>query len=147
MREVLLAAVKWVPEAWTADGRLNTTGLSGHFTEHKYPLSQPTLHRLLVAEQKKPRRLHPDTVEALHAVLKIPRSMLRGEPMSADTERAILQHGLDVFLLAQKLAELPPSYREVLNKQVDEWLKREADLKKASEPSSVVSITRRSPPQ
>jgi hypothetical protein len=143
LREVLLSAVKWVPDAWTADERLNTTGLQRYFKDQGHPISQPTLHRLLVGTSSKPRKLQPETIEALHAVLKIPRSMLRGDPMSADTERATLQYGLDVFLLAQKIAELPPTFRNAINTQIDEWLKRETHLKKSPD-DSVVSMTRRS---
>ena len=148
--EILLAAAKWVPGVWTAEGNLNRTALSRYFEDQGHPLSQPTLHRLFAdktpVDKKSPRKLSPETVEAVHAVLKIPRSMLRGEPMSADTERAITQFGLDVFLLAQRIAELPFEYRENLVAQIDERLKREADLKKALEAGTVIPINRRSSP-
>lgn len=143
LRDLVLAAVKWVPEAWTADERLNTTGLGRHFEKQGYPLSQPTLHRLLVAKQEKPRELKPETIEALHAVLKIPRNLLRGEPMGADTERAISQFGLDVYLLAQKLGELPEEYRKILNNQVEEWLRQQRTLKKSADDANIIPITRR----
>lgn len=145
LREILLSAVRYVPGVWTAEGKLNRTALSRYFENQGHKLSQPTLHRLFEEPVKRsPRKLAPETIEAVHAVLKIPRGMLRGEPMSADTERAITQFGLDVFLLAQKLVELSPEYRSTLTAQIDERLKLEASLKKALESGTVIPINRKS---
>lgn len=144
MRDLLLSGAKFVPGVWNAEGNLNSTALSRYFEAQGHPISQPTLHRLL-SDKRSPRTISAETIEALAEVLRIPRSLLRGEQMSADTERAITQFGLDVFLLAQKIAGLPPEYRDTLNYQIDERLKREMDLKKALENGSVIPITRKPP--
>lgn len=143
LREALEAALQWIPDARMANGRPNTSALERHFEKKGAPLSQSTLHRLFADKSDKPRKLDAKTIEALHAVLKIPRSILRGEAMSADTERAMVQYGLDVFLLAQKIAELPVPTRELISRQIDELLIHEQDLKKSFESGNVTPLHRK----
>lgn len=143
--EILDAAARSVPDLWSSDGELVLSRVADYLKKKGHPVSQPTLHRHYTGSREKPRKLDSRVVEAFHAVFKVPRSMLRGDPMSADTERAIVQWGLDVFLLAQKIAELPSSTRDSINRQIEDLLQREAELKKAYEGSSVTPIRRSTP--
>jgi hypothetical protein len=144
-KEILDAAARSVPDLWSSDGGLVLSRVAEYFKKKGHPVSQPTLHRHYTGDRERPRKLDSRVVEAFYAVFRVPRSMLRGEPMSADTERAVVQWGLDVFLLAQKIAELPSPTRDLINRQIEDLLQREAELKKAYESAGVVPISRRSP--
>lgn len=127
-KEILEEASKSVPGLHTADGRLNLTAVAKYYERRGHPVSQPTLHRLYKGEHK---TLSRDTLEATHLVFRIPRAILRGEPMRPEMEDLLADYKLSTLLLAQKIESLPKEFRDAINAQVEAYLDQREQLSRA----------------
>ena len=140
-REILDSATRLVPRLRKSDGSINLSAVSSHCKEHGHPVSQSTLYRHYWGEQDA-RELSQETIDALCLVFRLPRSLLEGDAIGADMEKALTKVSLETLLLAEKIQRLPMKARDNLLNQVEEILDREEQLKRAFEDSNVVPIDR-----
>ena len=139
-REIVEAAAKAVPEVWDGDGSLNLSALSRYYKRKGHYVSQPTFTRLFKGQHKSPSA---DVVEATHAVLRVPRSLLRGEPMAADVEELLGRYPLSTLLLAKRLEDLPATSRRRIFELIEEAYDKEEQIRRLAEISpNVTSIKR-----
>jgi hypothetical protein len=120
-------AARLIPWVWNADGQLNLTALARYYEEKGHPVSQPTLHRLFEGKHKP----SDGVILATELVLRVPRSILRGEPMAADYDKLLGNQRLSTILLAQKLEELPKSVRDPILQLIDNEITKQEQLAKA----------------
>lgn len=137
-RELLTAAAKSVPELWTQDGELNLTAVARYCAKKGQKISQPTLHRHF--EGSKHKELSQGTIDAISKVFRIPRNLLRGEPMAAEFEKLLTDYKLSTLLLAQKIELLPESVRRNILNQIEDALEREEQLKRAYSQSNITPL-------
>lgn len=143
LRQLLKNAAETVEGLLDADGEVNTSAMARHTAKQGHPVSQATLHRIYnAADPSKPHRMKAEVVEALHLVFGIPRSMLRGEPMSAELEEILGRVPLTTLLLAEKLQKLDPKVRNNIKAQIDLEIERQAALKRAQTAGNVTPIRR-----
>jgi hypothetical protein len=141
-RETLNAAAKNIPGLWDFDNdKIRLPELSRYLRKKGCPVSQPTLHRHYNVKGK-PRELSGTVVEALHSGLGIPRSILRGEAMAADLERALVKNELSTLLLAERIEALPHKARLNILAQIEEITEREEHIKHAMARGNVTPIDR-----
>jgi hypothetical protein len=126
-KELVEAAAKAVPEVWDDDDVINLSALSRYYKKKGHPVSQATLSRLFNGKHKAPRA---DVVEATHVVLRIPRSMLRGDPMAADVEEILGRYSLSTLLLAKRLEDLPSSSRRRILEMIEEAYEKEEQIRR-----------------
>lgn len=135
-RDVIEAAAKPYPSLWKSDGTLNSTALARHYKSKGHPVAQGTLHRLLKGKHKE---VSKETVEATCAVFRVPKHLLRGDPVSAELEKLLVDYKLSTLLLAQKIESLPPdAYQSVVN-HLNSLIEREEQLKQLR-PDNVTRI-------
>lgn len=137
--DIVTAAAKTIPELWDQDGNLNLAAVARYYTRRGYPVTQPTLHRLFSGKHAQPSNR---VIEATHHVMRVPRSLLRGDPMSADLERLLTDYNLSTLLLARKLESLPQRVRDNIYNYVETEIDREEQLRRAIDSGSVSSIDR-----
>lgn len=143
-REAVEAAAKHIPSVWNAEEKLNETALARYYENKGYPITQPTLHRLLTGKHSEPS---PRVVEATYHVLGVPRSMLRGDPMPADIEKMLGDYHLSTLFLAKKLEALPRAVRKGIEQQIEAAFEQEEQLKHALlNRGNVTSFDREKPP-
>lgn len=139
-REIVEAAAKAVPTVWDDDGTINLSALSRYYGQKGHPVPQGTLSRLFDGTHKAPS---PKIVEATHAVLRVPRSLLRGDPMAADVEELLGRYPLSTLLLAKRLEDLPPTSRRRILELIEEAYEKEEQIRRLAESSpNVTSIKR-----
>lgn len=136
-RELLEAAAKPHKELWRGE-QLNLGALSRRFEKKGYRLSEASLSRILRGLQG----VGPDTVEAVHGAFGIPKSLLRGEPMSADVEKLLTDYKLSTLLLAKKLESLPKDFYYAISEQIEREMERERQLQDAYRSGNVTPIDR-----
>lgn len=140
--DIVTAAAKSIPELWDGDGKLNLTAVARYYERRGHPVTQPTLHRLFSGKHGQPSSR---VIEATHRVFpQVPRSLLRGDPMSSDLERLLTDYNLSTLFLAKKLEALPPRVRSNILNQIENEFEREEQLRKAIEAGSVTTIESRS---
>jgi len=137
-RQLIEAAAKPYRELWKGDGKLSLGALARRYTAKGHPLSEASLSRILRGRQE----VGEQAIEATHLALGIPRNLLRGEPMSAEIEKALTDYKLSTLLLAQRLESLPKDEYYALNEQIERILEREKLLKEAMRSSNVTPIDR-----
>jgi hypothetical protein len=140
--DIVMAAARSVPELWDGDGKLNLTALSRYYKRKGHPVTQPTLHRLFSGKHSQPS---DRVIEATHHVMRVPRSQLRGDPMSPDLERLLTDYNLSTLLLAKKLESLPQRIRDNIYTLIENELDREDQLRRAIDSGSVTPFERKSP--
>lgn len=139
-REAVEAAAKAVPDVWDDDGAINLSALARYYGRKGHPVSQATLHRLFHGKHGAPST---KVVEATHAVLRVSRSLLRGEPMAADLEELLGRYPLSTLLLAKRLEDLPPTSRRRILEMIEEAYDKEEEIRRLAEISpNVTSIKR-----
>jgi hypothetical protein len=138
--EVVEAAAKAVPEVWDDDGEINLSALSRYYGRKGHPVSQATLHRLFHGKHGAPST---KVVDATHAVLRVSRSLLRGEPMAADLEELLGRYSLSTLLLAKRLDELPPPTRRRILEMIEEAYDKEEQLRQLTAASPNVTALKR----
>lgn len=137
--DIVTAASKSIPEVWDQDGKLNLAALSRYYARKGHPVTQPTLHRLFSGKHAQPSSR---VIEATHYVMRLPRSLLRGDPMSVDLERLLTDYNLSTLLLAKKLESLPQRVRDNIYNYIETEIEREDQLRRAIDSGSVASIER-----
>lgn len=125
--EVVTAAAKSVPELWDQDGKLNLSAVARYYKRKGHPVTQATLHRLFNGKHGEPSK---KVIEATHNVLRVPRSLLRGDPMAADVEEILGRYPLSTILLAKRLEDLPPTTRKRILEMIEEAYEKEEQLRK-----------------
>lgn len=137
--EIVTAAAKSVPELWDQDGNLNLSAVARYYEKKGHPVSQATLHRLFNGKHGEPSSR---VIESTHKVLRVPRSLLRGDPMAADVEEIFGRYPLSTILLAKRLEELPAKTRKRIFEQIEEAFEQEEKLQKLlHESPNITSIT------
>lgn len=134
--EIIQAAAKSVPDLWTDDDKINLSKLARYYENKGHPLSQPTFSRMS-------KGLHdpsPGTIDATHYVFGVPRAILRGEPMSSETEKALIDFKLSTIFLAQKLEGLPKADFKSICEQIERAYEKEEALRRALRHSNVTQI-------
>jgi hypothetical protein len=140
--DIVVAAAKSIPELWDQDGNLNLAAVARYYKRKGHPVTQPTLHRLFSGKHAQPSSR---VIEATHHVMRVPRSLLRGDPMGADLERLLTDYHLSTLLLAKKLEALPQRARDNIYGYIENELDREEQLRRAIDSGSVSSIDRSRP--
>lgn len=139
IRELLEAAAKGYPSLWKVDGSLNLNAVARFLKQHGHPISQPTLLRLSEGEHEEPKG---ETVEALHSVFRIPRNMLRGEPMTAELEQLLVKYPLATLFIAERLARLPKEDFENICRLIETATEKNEQLRRAQRDGNVTPIDR-----
>lgn len=139
--EIVTAAAKSVPELWDQDGKLNLSAVARYYVRKGHPVTQATLHRLFKGKHGEPSKR---VIEATHHVLRVPRSLLRGDPMAADVEEIFGRYPLSTLLLAKRLEELPAKSRQRIQEMIEEAFEKEEELRRALQASpNVLPMTER----
>lgn len=138
-KEILEAAAKPFPQLWNAEGKLNLAAVARLYKERGYPVSQPTLFRLCTGKHKE---LSTETIDATHHVFRVPRSMLRQEPMTAEMEKLLADYRLSTLLLAQKLEGLPKEDYQNIVAQIERAHEQRDRLERAMSNSNVTVLDR-----
>lgn len=141
--EIVRAAAKSVPELWDQDGNLNLAAVARYYKRKGHPVTQPTLHRLFSGKHGQPSNR---VIEATHQVMRVPRSLLRGDPMGADLDRLLTDYNLSTLFLAKKLESLPQRVRENIFNQIETAIEHEEQLRRAIDSGSIASIERTKAP-
>lgn len=139
-RELLTQAAGLVPGLVNDDGKVNLTAVARYTEKRGHPVSQPTIFRHFNAPADKRPKMESETIEALHLVFGIPKSMLRHEKMDADTQEALARFPLSTILLAEKIEALPPPLRRSVLLHIEELLRREEAHRTAT--SAAPNVTR-----
>lgn len=139
-RELVEAAAKAVPEVWDHDEAINLSALSRYYKKKGHSVSQATLSRLFHGKHKAASN---EVVEATHAVLRVPRSMLRGDPMAADVEEILGRYPLSTLLLAKRLEDLPSSSRRRILEMIEEAYEKEEQIRRLAEAAPNVTPIKR----
>lgn len=139
-REIVEAAAKAVPAVWSDDGQINLSELSRYYDRKGHPVSQATLHRLFHGKHGAPSSR---VVDATNAVLRVPRSLLRGDPMAADIDELLGRYPLSTILLAKRLEDLPPVTRKRILEMVEEAYDKEEQLQRLMAASPNVTALKR----
>lgn len=142
-KEIVSAAAKSVPELWDQDGRLNLAALARYYKKKGCPITQPTLHRLFTGKHAEPSNR---VIDATHKVLRVPRSLLRGEPVSPELERLLTDYNLSTLLLAKKIEGLPQRVRDNIYNYVETEIEREEQIRRAIDAGTVTPIDRSKAP-
>lgn len=137
-KELIEAAAKPYRELWKGDDRLNLGALAKLYEKKGYPLSQASFSRIFSGIQE-PGDL---AIEATHAVFRIPRSILRGEPVSAEMERLLTDFKVSTLLLAQKIESLPKDDYYVIMQSIERALDNADKLREAMKSGNITSIDR-----
>lgn len=140
--EIVTEAAKSIPEVWDADGNLNLAAVARYYKRRGHPVTQPTLHRLFSGKHAQPSSR---VIEATHHVMRVPRGLLRGDPMSADLERHLLEYKLSTIFLARKLESLPQRVRDNIYNQIETAFEQQEQLQRAIDAGSVSPIDRTRP--
>jgi len=128
-RELIDAVASLSPDMTKADGDVNLAAVARYCANMGHPVSQPTLYRHYHKSAHSESKLDDETVNALNHALGIPKVLLRGEPMDADTKEALTRFPLSTYLLAQKIQTLSPTVRESLLQHIDKLLQDETNRK------------------
>lgn len=139
-KEILEAAAKPFPKLWNAEGKLNLAAVARLYKDKGYPVSQPTLYRLCTGQHKE---VSKETIDATYHVFGVPRSMLRGESMSADMEKLLADYRLSTLLLAQKLESLPAEDYQNIVAQIERAAEQRERLERAMASSPNVTVLER----
>lgn len=139
-REIVEAAAKAIPEVWDDDGSINLSALSRYYKRKGHYVSQPTFSRLFEGKHKEPSTA---VIEATHAVLRVSRSFLRGEPMATDVEELLGRYSLATLLLAQRLEGLPSISRRRILEMIEEAYEKEEQIRRLAESSPNVTAIKR----
>lgn len=139
-RELVEAAAKAVPEVWDDDRTLNTSALSRYYKRKGHYVSQPTFSRLFDGTHE---AASERVIKATHAVLRVPLSLLRGEPMAADVEELLGRYPLSTLLLAKRLEDLPPTSRRRILEMIEEAYEKEEQIRRLAESSPNVTPIKR----
>lgn len=139
-QEIVEAAAKAVPEVWDPDGAINLSALSRYYDRKGHYVSQPTLSRLFTGKHKAPSA---EVIEATHLVLRVPRSMLRGDPMATDVEELLGRYPLSTVLLAKRLEDLPATSRRRILEMIEEAYEKEEQIRRLSAASPNVTPIKR----
>lgn len=131
-KEIIEAAAKPYGELWKSDGTLNSTALARFYKVKGHPVAQGTLHRLLKGKHKE---VSKETADATHAVFRVPKHILRGEPLSAELEKLLSDFKLSTLLLAQKIEALPKDAYQSVVTHIETLLDREDRIKQLRPPN------------
>jgi hypothetical protein len=138
--EALEAAAKPYRELWRDNGKLSLAGLRRHYDDRGHPVSDASLSRIFAGKQAPGE----DVIEATHRVFGIQKGILRGEPVSAEMEKALTDYRLSTLLLAQRLESLPKDDYYLIAQAIDRALEHQKKLREALETSpNVTQIDRR----
>lgn len=137
-KQLLEAGAKPFPSLWH-DGRLVASRVARFCSERGHPVSQATLSRHLTAKHGS---IDDITVDALEAVLRIPRAMLRNEPLTPRMEELLKRYPLEVILLAEQLNSLPPEEFGPIASFIEQASKRVA-AQKTPPPSPTIDKLRK----
>lgn len=135
-REILEGAARSIPGLWTADDKLNLSAVARYYQKRGYPVTQPTLQRLYKGTHK---TLSKATIDATHLVFRVPKAILRGEPMRPEMEELLADYKLSTLLLAQKIESLPKEARDSILGQIEVFLDQKDQLTRAFQ-GNVTSI-------
>lgn len=136
-KEVLTEAARAYPDLWMADGRLNVAAVARHYKSKGHPVPQATLSRILNGKHQRPSE---GTIEATAYVFRIPRAMVRGEPMTQPMEKLLADYKLSTLLLAQKLESLPREDFANICREIERAFDREETLKRALQHSNITHL-------
>lgn len=139
-KELLEAAAKPHASLWSSDGRLNLGAVASYYEAKGHPVSQPTLWRTCTGKTEPKDR----TIEATYQVFGIPKHLLRGEPVTAESEELLSHYHVSTLLLARKLESLPKEAYHAIMEQVEIMLAKEQQLRKAIENAGNVTPIDRS---
>jgi hypothetical protein len=138
-KELIEAAALPHRELWKGDGQLNLTALAEHYKKKGHPISGASFSRIFDGTQQPKEK----TIDATHFVFRIPRSILRGEPVSAEMEKTLTDFKFSTLLLAQKIETLPKDDYYVIMQQIERALDNAEKLREAMKSGNVASIDRR----
>jgi hypothetical protein len=137
-RQLIEAAARTHPGLWKGNGTLNLGALERFYTKQGYPISQASFSRIFRGKQD----VGPDVITATYHALKIPLSLLRNEPVSAEMERSLSKFELHTILLAQRLEELPKDDFYLICKQIEHAEENAKKVREALKNSNVTTLHR-----
>jgi hypothetical protein len=135
---LLKEAAKPFRNMWKPDGELNLGEIARVCKARGYPLSEASLSRILRGLQE----VGDKAINAVHHTLGIPKSLLRGEPMSSDLEKALTETRLSTLMLAKRIEDLPKDEYYGLVEQIARIEEREKRVKEAFRAGNVTQIDR-----
>lgn len=138
--DIVTAAAKSVPELWDQDGNLNLSAVARYYKRKGHPVTQATLHRLVNGKHGTPSNR---VIEATYNVLRVPRSLLRGDPMAADLDEMLSRYPLSTLMLAKRLEELPPTTRKRILELIEEAYEKEEQLRRLMKDSPNITPLKR----
>jgi len=138
-REALEAAAKPHRELWR-DGKLSLAGLRRHYAKRGHPVSDASLSRIFRGKQEPGE----DIIEATHRAFGLEKSILRGEPVSAEMAKALTDFKYSTLLLAERIESLPKDDYYVIMQHIERAIENNDRLQQALQTSpNVTPIDRR----
>lgn len=137
-KELIEAAARPHRELWKGDDQLNLSALAEHYRKKGHPISGASFSRIFDGLQEPKEKV----IEATYYVFRIPRSILRGEPVSAEMEKTLTDFKFSTLLLAQKIESLPKDDYYVIMQQIERALDNAEKLREAMKSGNVTSIER-----
>lgn len=135
-KEVIDEAVKPYPKLFKPDGRtINFSALARYYKEKGHEVQNSTLWRTYHGKTTPSE----ETIEATHRVWRLPKSMLRGEPVTAEMEEVLTKYSLSTLMLAAKIERLRPREYQSLVQQIDLALETQEQLERALKDSGKVT--------
>lgn len=135
-KEVIDEAVKPYPTLLKPDGKtVNFSALARLYEERGHPITNSTLWRTYNGETKPSE----STIDATHEVWRLPKSLIRGEPMTAEMEEVLTKYSLSTLMLAAKIERLRPREYQNLIRHIDLALEAQEQLDQALKNSGKVT--------
>jgi hypothetical protein len=137
-RDLIEAAARPHRELWKGSGELNLGALSRFYKQKNHEISQASFSRIFAGKQEP----GDDTIEATHRVFRIPRALLRGEPVGADMDHLLTNYKMSSILLAQKIEALPKDDYYLITQQIERALERDEKVREALKSGNVTPLHR-----
>lgn len=137
-RDLIEAAAKPHRELWKSSGELNLGALARYYEQRGHGVSQASFSRIFAGLQQPGE----DTIDATHHVFRIPREILRGEPLSSEMEDLFTKYKLSTLLLAQKIESLPKDDYYLLCQQMERALENAEKLRQSLKNNNITDIRR-----
>lgn len=136
-KEILEAAAKPYAKLWN-NGKLSPNALAKFYQDKKCKVSSASFSRILAGKQD----IGESVIDATSSVFRISKSMLRGEPLTADMERSLSESRLSTLFLARRIEDLPREDYDMIVKALERAEQNAEKLRDALQSGGVVSIDR-----